>query len=116
MKLSLIVALVSDEKTKVVIDAARAGGATGATTISSVRGEGLRPEKSFFGLDLAASRDVLLFLVAETRARDILERIRDAGHMESEHGAGVAFQLSIEDAVGLTTQLPTLKEELESAL
>ena len=65
---------------------------------------------------MAASRDVLLFLVAETRARDILERIRDAGHMESERGAGVAFQLSIEDAVGLTTQLPTLKEELESTI
>ena len=116
MKLSLIVALVSDEKTHIVIDAARAGGATGATTIKSVRGEGLKPEKSFFGLDLAASRDVVLFLVAEPRARDILERIRDAGHMDSERGSGVAFQLAIEDAVGLTTQLPTLMEELENAL
>ena len=113
MKLSLIVALVSDEKTDVVIDAARAGGATGATTITGVRGEGLKPEKTFLGLDVAAKRDVLLFLVAETRARDILERVRDAGHFDTEHGAGIAFQLSIEDAVGLVAQLPTIREELE---
>ena len=113
MRMKLIVAMVSDDRTNTVIDAARAGGATGATTITSVRGEGLIPEKTFFGLDLAAKRDVVLFLVVETRARDILERIRDAGQMDTEHGAGIAFQLAIEDAVGLTTQLPTILEELE---
>ena len=113
MRMKLIVAMVSDDRTNTVVDAARAGGATGATTITSVRGEGLKPEKTFFGLDLAAKRDVVLFLVVETRARDILERIRDAGRMDTDHGAGIAFQLAIEDAVGLTTQLPTILEELE---
>ena len=116
MRLKLIVALVSDEKTDIVIDAARAGGATGATIISSVRGEGLEPGKTFFGLDLAAKRDVVLFLVVEPRARDILERIRDAGRFEEEHGAGIAFQIPIEDAVGLVTQLPAIMEELEEAI
>ena len=50
MRMKLIVALVSDEKTDVVMHAARAGGATGATVITSVRGEGLKPGKTFFGL------------------------------------------------------------------
>ena len=116
MRLKLIVALVNDEKTDIVIDAARAGGATGTTIITSVRGEGLKPEKTFFGLDLAAKRDLVLFLVVETRARDILERIRDAGRFEREHGAGIAFQVDIEDAVGLVTQLPTILEELEDEI
>ena len=114
MRLSLIVALVSDDKVDVVVDAARAAGATGDTVITNVRGDGLRPEKTFFGLNLAAKRDVVLFLVAEARARETLERIRDAGRLESEPGAGIAFQVPIEDAVGLTTQLPTILEELES--
>ena len=113
MRMKLIIALVSDDKTDTVIHAARAGGATGATVITSVRGEGLRPEKTFFGLGLESRRGVVMFLVVETRARDILERIRDAGHFETEHGAGIAFQVDIEDAVGLTTQLPTIREELE---
>lgn len=116
MKLKLIVALVSDEKTDAVIDAARAGGATGATIITSVRGEGLAPERSFFGLEVAARRDVVLFLVVEPRARDILERIRDAGRFEEEQGAGIAFQVPIEDAVGLGTQLPAIMEELEGSI
>ena len=116
MRLKLIIALVSDEKTDTVIDAARAGGATGATIITSVRGEGLAPERSFFGLKVAARRDVVLFLVVEPRARDILERIRDAGRFEEERGAGIAFQVPIEDAVGLGTQLPTIMEELEGSI
>ena len=116
MKMALVVAMVSDEKTNRIIDAAREGGATGDTIISSVRGEGLKPAKTFFGLDLAAKRDVVLFLVAESRAREILERIAIAGDMDRESGAGIAFQITIEDAVGLSTQLPTLMEELEEAL
>ena len=116
MKMALVVAMVSDEKTNRIIEAAREGGATGDTIISSVRGEGLKPGKTFLGLDLAAKRDVVLFLVAEPRARDILERIAIAGDMDGESGAGIAFQITIEDAVGLSTQLPTLMEELEEAL
>ena len=116
MKLKLIVALVSDEKTDVVVEAARAGGATGDTIVTSVRGGGLMPEKTFFGLDLAAKRDLALFLVAEARAREILERIRDAAQLDSEPGAGIAFQIPIEDAVGLKTQIPTILEELESEI
>ena len=116
MKMALVVALVSDEKTNQIIDAARAGGATGDTIISGVRGEGLKPGKTFLGLDLASRRDMVLFLVAEPRARDILERIAAAAGMDHEHGAGVAFQITIEDAVGLSTQLPTLMEELEGAV
>lgn len=116
MRLKLIVALVGDEKIDVVVDAARAEGATGDTIITSVRGAGLKPEKTFLGLDLAPKRNVALFLVVETRAREILERIRDAARLDSEPGSGIAFQVPIEDAVGLNTQLPTILEELESEI
>ena len=116
MQMKLIVALVPDDKTDTIIDAARDGGATGATVITSVRGEGLKPEKTFLGLELTARRDVLLFLVVAAKAQEILERIRDAGRFEAEPGAGVAFQLAIEDVVGLTTQLPTMMKEVEDEL
>ena len=116
MQMKLIVALVPDDKTDTIIDAAREGGATGATVITSVRGEGLKPEKTFLGLELTARRDVLLFLVVGAKAQEILERIRDAGRFEAEPGAGVAFQLAIEDVVGLTTQLPTMMKEVEDEL
>ena len=112
MRMKLIVAMVNDDKTNAVVDAARAGGATGATVISHGRGEGLQPRKTFFGLDLAAQSDLALFLVVETRAREILERIRDAAKLDDEPGAGVAFQIAIEDVVGLSTQMPVMRREL----
>ncbi|MYE25454.1 MAG: P-II family nitrogen regulator [Gammaproteobacteria bacterium] len=116
MKLKLIVALVSDDKTNAVVQAARDAGATGATTIPSVRGEGLKPQKTFLGLDLASRRDVVLLVVSETRARSILERIRQAAEMDENPGTGIAIQLDIEDAVGLVTQLPALQEEISQDL
>lgn len=116
MRMKLIVALVGDERTEAVIEAARAGGATGATVIGRARGQGLKPGKTFLGLDLHTLGNAVLFVVVETRARDILERIRDAGRFEEDAGAGMAFQIAIEDAVGLTTQMPVIREELGSML
>ena len=116
MRMKLIIALVSERKTEAVIEAGRSGGATGATIVTSVRGEGLQPEKTFFGLQFEAQRDLVLFLVADTRARVILERVRDAGRFDSEGGAGGAFQIDVDDAVGLTTQLAAIKEEVEQEI
>lgn len=116
MNLKMIMALVSDDITQTVIDAAREAGATGATVITSAQGEGLKPEKTFLGLDLAAQRDMVLFLVAAPKARDILETIAQAGKFDENPGTGIACQIGIEDAVGLSTQLPTLMNEIEDEL
>lgn len=113
MKFKLIMTMVEDSRTDTVVEAAREAGATGATTITSVRGEGLNRDKTFLGLDLSGQRDIVLFLVAETKARTILEKICEAGGFDKEPGAGVAIQISIEDAVGLQSQLPKIIEEVE---
>ena len=116
MRMKLIVALIGEEKTDTVIEAARAGGATGATVVTSVRGEGLKPGKTFLGLNLNSAANIVLSLVVETRARDILERIREAARFDEEAGAGVAFQLAIEDVVGLATQMPVMLDEIGDEL
>ncbi len=116
MNLKLIVAFVGDEHTAAVVDAAREAGATGATVITSGRGEGLKPEKTFLGLDLSGHCNVLLFLVVEARAREILETIAAAGNFDEEPGAGIAFEIAIEDAVGLKTQVAALLHEIEEDL
>ncbi|MFO1154175.1 MAG: P-II family nitrogen regulator [Rhodospirillales bacterium] len=108
MNLKLIVALVAEERTDEVLEAARQAGATGATVITHCRGEGLHPEPTFLGLEITAQRDMLLFLVAEPKAREILETVAQAGKLDAQPGAGIAFQLAIEDAVGLRTQSQAL--------
>lgn len=116
MRFKLIMALVDCDCADDIMTAARDAGATGATVISQVRGEGLKPTKTFLGLDLAGQRDLLLFLVAEPLSREILETIAETGRFDSRPGAGIAFQVAIEDAVGLKSQLQTLTEEIEDQI
>lgn len=116
MNLKLIIAVVADDRTEAVIAAGRAAGATGATVITNCRGEGLIPETSFLGLELTGQRDILMFVVAAPRATQILEKIAEAGEMDSRKGSGIAFQLAIEDAIGLRSQQSTLQEEIEEGL
>ncbi len=116
MHFKLIIALVDDTKTNAVVRAARTAGATGATVITSARGEGLAKPRSFFGLSLEAQRDVVLFLVEEHQARHILETICRVGEMDATEGTGIAFQIDVEDAVGVSTQIRTLVEKVEEEI
>ncbi|MGB0496253.1 MAG: P-II family nitrogen regulator [Kangiellaceae bacterium] len=116
MKFKLVIAMVSDDRTDKVIDKAREMGATGATVITSAKGEGMKPAKTFFGLTLEGQVDVVLFIVEEHLSRAILEGIAKEGEFGSKKGAGVVFQLDIEDAIGLDSQFKAIKEEIEEQL
>ena len=67
------------------------------------------------GLALETQRDVVLLLVEEHRARHILETVGDAGQFDTSPGTGIAFQIDVEDAVGVAHQVesitPSLLEE-----
>jgi len=116
MKFKLIMALISDDKTETVCRAARKLGATGSTVITSARGEGLKPAKTFFGLTLEGQVDVAIFLVEEHLCRHILEGIAEAAGFEENPGSGIAFQLDIEDAIGLEKQIGALQDEIEDQI
>jgi len=116
MHFKLIVAFVDNAKTGTVMDAARDSGATGATVVGDARGEGLTPHKTFLGLTVEMSRDMVLFLVEEHLSRQILEKISEAAEFDSKPGSGVAFQLDVEDVVGLDRQIQTLISGVEDKL
>lgn len=116
MHFKLLVAFVDDDKTAAVLKSAREAGATGATVINNARGEGLNQAKTFFGLSLDTQRDMLLFLVEEHMARQILETISQAGEFESKPGSGIAIQIDVEDAVGVTGQVAELQKIVEDEL
>ena len=113
MRFKLIIALVEDSKTGDVIKAAREAGATGCTVINNARGEGLEEKKTFLGLTLETQRDMVLLLVEEHRARRILETISEVGEFDTTPGTGIAFQIDVEDAVGVTHQVQTITPSLE---
>ena len=116
MHFKLLIALVEDDKTDKVLDAVREAGATGATVINHARGEGLRKTKTFFGLSLETQRDVLLFLVEEHLSRHILETIAVQAEFDSKPGTGIAFQVDVEDAVGVAHQVEELTGVVEEEI
>ncbi|KPJ91733.1 MAG: transcriptional regulator [Gammaproteobacteria bacterium SG8_11] len=116
MHFKLIVALVEDDKTEHVLKAAREAGATGATVLNQARGEGLEPTKTFFGLTLETQRDMVMFLVEEHLSRKILEKIAEVGDFDKHTGTGIAFQLNVEDAVGVSHQVERLSKTVEDEL
>jgi len=116
MHFKLILTFIEDSKTDAVMDAAREEGATGATIINNARGEGLALKKTFFGLSLETQRDVVLFLVEEHLSRHIIEKIAEVGEFEERPGTGIAIQIDVEDAVGVTHQIEKLVDVVEAEL
>ena len=116
MHFKLIIAFVEDDKTDLVLDASREFGAMGATVINHARGEGIEQSKTFFGLTLETQRDVLLLLVEEHLSRQILEEIAKAGEFDTKPGTGIAFQIDVEDAIGVMHQMEKLTPVVENEL
>lgn len=116
MHFKLIIAFVEDDKTDLVLKTARRHGAKGATVINNARGEGIKKSKTFLGLTLDTQRDVLLFLVEEHLSRHILEKISKAAEFETKPGTGIAIQIDVEDAIGVSHQVQELTHELEDGV
>lgn len=116
MRFKLIIALIEDDKTDSVMEAARMAGATGMTVINHARGEGVEETKTFLGLTLETQRDVLLMLVEEHLSRAILEKIAEVGEFDEKAGSGIAFQIDVDDAVGVKHQIEKLSGVVEDEL
>jgi len=116
MHFKLILAFIDDTKTDAIMEAAREAGATGCTVISNARGEGVKENKTFFGLTLASQRDVVLLLVEQHLSRHILEHIGEVGKFDEKPGTGIAVVIDVEDAVGVLHQAKELEEIVEENL
>jgi hypothetical protein len=116
VRFKLILALAQEDRIEPVLKAAREAGATGATVIPSARGEGMVPKKTFLGLNLTAAHDIVLFVVEENLCSNILDRVAAAGRFDTEPGSGMAIQLAVEDAVGLSSQIRELSKKVEDEI
>ena len=116
MHFKLIIIMSEDTRTKAVLDAARKAGATGCTVLNQARGEGVVPTKTFLGLSIDSQVDVILLLAEEHMSREIMERIAVAGEFDETPGTGIAFQIDVEDAIGVRHQIAALTEKVEDRL
>ncbi len=116
MHFKLIIIMTEDERTQKILDAARKAGATGCTVLNQARGEGIKPAKTFLGLSIDSQVDVVLMLAEEHMSREIMEQVAIAGEFDETPGTGIAFQIDVEDAIGVRHQIQALTEVVENRL
>ena len=116
MHFKLIIIMAEDERTHSILDAAREAGVTGCTVLNQARGEGIKPAKTFLGLSIDSHVDVILMLAEEHMSRGIMEKVALAGQFDELPGSGIAFQIDVEDAVGVSRQVTELTKAVEEQL
>ena len=116
MHFKLIIIMAEDERTQDILDAARDAGITGCTVLNQARGEGVEPAKTFLGLSIDTHVDVILMLAEEHMSREIMERVASAGEFDESPGSGIAFQVDVEDAIGVRHQIEALSGAVEERL
>jgi hypothetical protein len=84
--------------------------------INQARGEGVHKTKTFFGLNLEMQRDAVMLLVEEHLSRSILEKIAQVCRFDEKAGTGIAFQIDVEDAVGVSHQIRELSSVVEEEI
>jgi nitrogen regulatory protein PII len=116
MHFKLIIIVVEDERTQDILDAARKAGTTGSTVLNYARGEGVKPARTFLGLSIDSQVDVVLVLAEEHMSRKIMEEVASVGQFDETPGTGIAFQIDVEDAIGVRHQIEALTSTLEDRL
>jgi len=76
----------------------------------------LSPQKTFLGLSVGNQVEVILMLVEEHLSRHVLERIAKVGEFDETSGTGIAFQVDVEDAIGVRHQIQALEGTVEDRL
>jgi len=116
MHFKLLIIVVENERTQDILDAAREAGTTGCTVLNQARGEGVKPARTFLGLSIDSQVDVILVLAEEHMSREIMEKVALAGEFDETPGTGIAFQIDVEDAIGVRHQIEALSKVVEDRL
>ena len=95
----LIVVITNRGYTDQVMDAARSAGAAGGTTVHA-KGTGTELARKFFGVSLAAEKEIVFILAKEADRKPIMKAVMTQAGM-STRAQAVAFSLPVTDLAGL---------------
>ena len=95
----LIVVITNQGYTDQVMDAARAAGATGGTSVHA-KGTGTELAKRFFGVSIASEREIIFILARAEDKKPIMKAVMERAGMRSE-ARSLVFSLPVSDLAGL---------------
>ncbi len=97
-----IIAIVPKGNGERVVEAARHGGATGATILNG-RGAGIHETEKLFSLEIEPEKEIVLMVVESVQTQTICDAIINATGID-QPGQGVLFTQPISQVVGLFTK------------
>lgn len=98
-KFECIITIVDDGYSELVVDAAKAAGAKGATIVNA-RGSVPKEESKFFELNIQPDKQMVMILCKTEETKDIIEAIsKDSGMNTKAHA--LSFVLPVEEASGM---------------
>ena len=95
----LLVVITNQGHTDMVMDAARAAGATGGTAVHA-KGTGTELAKKFFGVSIAAEKELIFILTREETRVPIMKAIMAQAGMQTE-AQSLVFSLPVSGIAGL---------------
>ena len=95
----LLVVITNQGHTDMVMDAARAAGATGGTAVHA-KGTGTELAKKFFGVSIAAEKELIFILTLEETRVPIMKAIMARAGMQTE-AQSLVFSLPVSGIAGL---------------
>lgn len=99
-QLKVIFAIVKVEKASKVLEKAQEAGAEGGTIFYG-RGKVKHDKKEFLGIPLEPRKEIMMILIQEKYADQVLQTIRQEGKLDKP-GTGLAFVMDVDQVVGLT--------------
>jgi len=99
IKFELIVTIVDKDMSGDVIDAAKRGGAEGATVLHG-RGSGVHEKAKFFGITIEPEKEVVLILVPSEIRKAVLKSIAKEINIDQPN-SGVAFVIDVTKVIGI---------------
>lgn len=95
----LIVAIVNRGFSDLVMDAARAAGASGGTILHG-RGTGVHEAVQFFGVAIHPEKEIVLILTRTEERHKIMAAIAEGAEL-NQQGRGLTFSLPVDEVSGI---------------
>lgn len=100
----MIMCIVNTGFSETVMDAAKEVGARGGTVIHA-RGTANKEAEQFFHITIQPDKEIVLILVPSEIKDSVLHAVYQRAGLKTE-GQGIAFSVSVDEAVGLSSPAP----------
>lgn len=99
----LIFTIINRGFSDLVMDSARANGATGGTIITA-RGTGAKITEKLFGISISEEKEIIMILTEKTKRTAMMRAICEAAGLNTR-GRGITFSMPVDDVIGVSLGL-----------